>query len=51
MGDQVSRAGRAGRDQGVTTKAELEGKRNPIELKGWRAEAQPEARKSAVEPG
>ncbi len=35
----------------VGTKVELEGKRNPLELKGWRAEVHPEAPESMTMPG
>lgn len=32
----------------VRTKAEMEGRRIPVKMAGWRAEAQPEAGKSAA---
>lgn len=35
--------------EGVRMTGKLEGSRSPVEMKGWRVEAQPETRKSMVE--
>lgn len=35
----------------VRTKAEMEGRTSLVELKGWRAEKQPEAQNSIAKPG
>lgn len=36
---------------GATPEVELEGRRIPVKLEGWRIESQQEARKSAAKPG